>query len=130
MCERQCGREGLKFYDVVASVMVEHDGTPHTTNFVKIATPQLKNEPEVSGFAPHFIFGHFWAALSKMSGFHPTQFFGQFWADPIFQLFEALFWPKRRPKILNFNPTRKFGHFWAQLEKKGSGQNCRKNRVG
>ena len=36
---------------------------------------------------------------------------------PFFQLFEALFGPKRRPKILNFYPTRNFGHFWASLLK-------------
>ena len=51
-------------------------------------------------FYPIFNFGHFWAALLKISGFYATRFFRQFWADPI--LFEALFWPKRRPKILNF----------------------------
>ena len=37
--------------------------------------------------------------------------------SPLFQLLEALFWPKGRPTILNFYPTRKFGHFWAALSK-------------
>ena len=83
------------------------------------------NHPSVGNFKdvrfyPIFIFGHFWAALSMISGFCPTRFFRQFWADPIFQLFEALFWPKRRPKILNFYPTRNFGHFWAALSKMSS----------
>ena len=39
----------------------------------------------------------------------------KFW-PPLLQLFEALFWPKRRPKILIFHPTRNFGHFWAALK--------------
>ena len=30
--------------------------------------------------------------------FYPTRFFRQFWANPFFQLFEALYWPKRGPK--------------------------------
>ena len=82
-------------------------------------TPFLTDVASSSGnfkdvrFCPIFNFGHFWAALSKISGFYPTRCIRQFWADPIFQLFEALFWPKMRPKILNFYPTRNFGHFWA-----------------
>ena len=30
--------------------------------------------------------------------FYPTRFFRQFWPTPLFQLLEALFWPKKRPK--------------------------------
>ena len=40
-----------------------------------------------------------------------------FGPTPLFELLEALFWPKRRPEILNFYPTRNFGHFWAALSK-------------
>ena len=60
---------------------------------------------------PHI---EFWPFLGLP---HSTRFFRQFWADELFQLLEALLWPKRRPKILNFYPTRNFGHFWAALSK-------------
>ena len=55
------------------------------------------------------------AVILKMSNFTPPDFdfFDNFGPTPFFQLSEALFWPKRRPKILNFHPTRNFGHFWA-----------------
>ena len=36
---------------------------------------------------------------------------------PLFQLLEALFWPKRRPNMLKFYTTQNFGHLWAALLK-------------
>ena len=59
---------------------------------------------------PHIDFFFFWAALLQMSVFFPTRNFQQFWAD-------ALFWPKRKPKMLKFCPTHNFGHFWAAVLK-------------
>ena len=68
-------------------------------------------------FYPIMNFGHFWAPpFFKMSGFYtPPEIFVNFGRSPLLQLLEALFWPKRRPKILNFCPTRNFGHSWASL---------------
>ena len=77
-------------------------------------------------FYPIMNFGHFWAPpFFKMSVFYPRP---KFWSilgrSPLLQLSEALFWPKRKPKILNFCPTRNFGHFWAALSK----MSCRLRR--
>ena len=70
-------------------------------------------------FYPIMNFGHFWAPSpsSRYPCFTPPDFFVNFGPTALFQLLEALFWPKRRPKILNFYPTRNFGHFWAALSK-------------
>ena len=47
-------------------------------------------------------FGLFWAALLGCSCFATPEIFVSFGPTPIFQLLEALFWPKRRPKMLKF----------------------------
>ena len=78
-----------------------------------------------------FTFDLFWAVLLKMSVFYLWPFLGRPLKDVrvllhpkfssilgptvLFQLLEALFWPKRRPKMLKFYPTQNFGHFWTTL---------------
>ena len=52
-------------------------------------------------FCPIFIFGH---PLKDIRVFTPPDFFDYFGLTPFFLLSEALFNPKRRPKILNFLP--------------------------
>ena len=70
---------------------------------------------KMSGFTPHSILAIFGPPSQRYPGFTPPDFFVNFGPTPFFQLFEALFRPKRRPEILNFYPTRNFGHFWAAL---------------
>ncbi len=53
------------------------------------------------------------SVILKMSGFTPSEIFVNVGPNPLFQLLEALFWPKRRPKMLKFYPTQNFGLFWA-----------------
>ena len=45
----------------------------------------------------------------------PHPIFSSILGRPIFQLFEALFWPKKRPKMLKYYPTKNFGHFLGRL---------------
>ena len=63
------------------------------------------------------------SVILKMSGrplekirvlFTPPDFFINFGSTPIFQLFEALFWPKRWPKMLKFYPPQKLAIFWGR----------------
>ena len=69
---------------------------------------------KMSGFAPYSFYGHFLGRpLEDCRVLPHPDFFVNFGPTPFFQLFEALFWPKRRPKIWNFHPTRNFGHFLA-----------------
>ena len=56
-------------------------------------------------------------ALRQRARLHHIEFWLFLGRIPLFQLLDALFWPKRRPTILNFYPTRNFGHFWAALSK-------------
>ena len=49
--------------------------------------------------------------------FTPPEIFVNVGPISLFQLFEALFWPKKRPNMLNIYPTENFCLFWAALLK-------------
>ena len=71
---------------------------------------------KMSSSTPYSFLAIFGAPSKRYPGFTPPDFFDNFGPTPFFQLSEALFWPKRRPKILNFYPTRNFGHLGRPLE--------------
>ena len=68
-------------------------------------------------FTPIMNFGHFCPPplLQDVRVSPHPKFWSILGRSPLFQLSEALFLPKRKPKILNFHPTRNFGHFLAAL---------------
>ena len=74
---------------------------------------------KMSGFTPYSILAIFGPPSQRYPGFTPPDFFVNFGPTPFFQLLEALFWPKRRAKILIVHPTQNFGHFWALLKMSG-----------
>ena len=67
----------------------------------------------MSGFTPYSILAIFGLPLKDVWGFTPPEILANFGPTPLFQLLEAFFCPKRRPKILNFHPTPNCGHFWV-----------------
>ena len=85
------------------------------TNDIDSTVSQVLVILKMSGFTPYSFLAIFGPPSLRYPGFTPPDFFVNFGPTQFFQLFEALFWPKERPKILNFYPTRNFGHFWAAL---------------